>query len=142
MSCDTIVCSIYVSFDTIVCSFYVSCDTIVCNIIWGAGSFDPICTAVCDRCDSSITCRLCRLETHSYGRLLHPRPALQGVRLAVAHSPVAIGNVGGRLEGLSMVAHRASGNKIDNIMVVKEFIIFCVIKHHSGSPITIGNLIW
>ena len=67
---------------------------------------------------------------------------VQGVRLAVAHSPVAIGNVGGRLEGLSMVAHRASGNKIDNIMVVKEFIIFCVIKHHSGSPITIGNLIW
>ena len=81
---DTIVCSIYVSFDTIVCSFYVSCDTIICNIIWGAGSFDPICTAVCDRCDSSITCRLCRLETHSYGRLLHPRPALANAALRTA----------------------------------------------------------
>ena len=33
-----------------------------------------------------------------------------------------------------------SENKIDNIMVVREFIIFCVIKHHSGSSITIGNL--
>ena len=43
----------------------------------------------------------------------------QGVRLTVAHSAVAIGNVGGLLEGLSMVSHRASGNKIDNIMVVK-----------------------
>ena len=41
-----------------------------------------------------------------------------------------------------MVAHWASGNEIDNIMVVRDFIIFCVIKHHSGSPITIGNLIW
>ena len=64
------------------------------------------------------------------------------VRLAGSHSPVAIGNVGGLLEGISMVAHWASGNKIDSIMVVREFIIFCVIKHHSGSPITIGNLIW
>ena len=67
---------------------------------------------------------------------------MQGGRLVVAHSPVAIGNVGGLLEGLSMVAHQVSQNKIDNIMVVREFIIFCVIKHHSGSPITIGNLIW
>ena len=65
----------------------------------------------------------------------------QGVRLAVAHSPVTIGNAGGLLESLSMVAHRASGNKFDNIMVVRLFIILCVIKHHSGSPITIGNLI-
>ena len=54
---------------------------------------------------------------------------------------MAIGNVGGLLEGLSMVAHRASGNKIDNIMVAREFIIVYVIKHHSGSPITMGNLI-
>ena len=53
----------------------------------------------------------------------------QCVRLAIAHLPVALGNVSGLLEGLSMVAHRASGNKIDNIMVVREFIIFCVIKH-------------
>ena len=36
----------------------------------------------------------------------------------------------------------ASRNKMDNIMVMREFIIFCTIKHHSGSPITIGNLIW
>ena len=34
-------------------------------------------------------------------------------------SPVAIGKVGGLLEGLSMVAHRASGDKIENIMVVR-----------------------
>ena len=65
-----------------------------------------------------------------------------GVRLAVAHSPVAIGKVGGLLEGLSMVAHRASGDKIENIMVVRELKMFCVIKHHSGFPITIANLIW
>ena len=85
-----------------------------------------------------------------FGLVFAPRPilgtdafsVLQGVCLAVTPSPVAIGNVGGLLEGISMVAHRASGNKIDNIMVVREFIIFCVIKHHSGSPITIGNLIW
>ena len=65
------------------------------------------------------------------------------VRLAVAHSPLVIGNVGELLEGLSMVAHRSSRNKIDNIMVVREFIIiFCVITHPSSSPITIGNLIW
>ena len=38
-----------------------------------------------------------------------------------------------------MVAHWASGNKIDNIMVVRSFIIFYAIKHHSCSPITIGN---
>ena len=57
-----------------------------------------------------------------------------GVRLAVAHSLLVIGNVGGLLGGI--------GNIIDNIMVVREFIIFCAIKHHSGSPITIGNLIW
>ena len=44
--------------------------------------------------------------------------------LAVSHSAVAIGNVGGLLEDLSMAAYRASGNKIDNIMVVREFIIF------------------
>ena len=55
---------------------------------------------------------------------------------------MAIGDVGGLLEGLSMVAHGASGNKMDNIMVVREFITFCVIKHHSSSPMTIGNLIW
>ena len=27
-----------------------------------SGRFDTICTAVCDRCDSSTACRLCRLE--------------------------------------------------------------------------------
>ena len=32
--------------------------------------------------------------------------------------------------------------KIDNIMVVREFIIVCGIKHHSGSPITIDYLIF
>ena len=33
---------------------------------------------------------------------------------------------------------RPSGEwgKIDNIMAVREFIIFCVITNHSGSPIT------
>ena len=44
------------------------------------------------------------------------------------------------LEGISLVAHQTSENKIENIMAVREFIIFCVINHHSGSPITIGNL--
>ena len=48
----------------------------------------------------------------------------QGVPLAVAHSPGAIGNVGGLLENISMVAHRASGNKIDNIMMVRELYHF------------------
>ena len=67
---------------------------------------------------------------------------MQGVHLAVNHSPVAIGNFGGRLECISMVAYRAIGNKIDNIMAVRTFIIFCHIKHNSDSPITIGNLIW
>ena len=43
---------------------------------------------------------------------------LQGVLLVVTHSPMAIGNFDGRLEGIiSMVAHRASENKMDNIMV-------------------------
>ena len=28
---------------------------------WGAGGFDTILTAVCNRCDSFTTCRLCRL---------------------------------------------------------------------------------
>ena len=55
---------------------------------------------------------------------------------------MAVGNVGGRLEGISMVDRRASGNKIDDIMVVRKFIILCVNKHHSGSSFTIGNLIW
>ena len=41
-----------------------------------------------------------------------------------------------------MFDHRASGNKMNNIMVVREFIILCAIKHHSGFAITIGNLIW
>ena len=52
---------------------------------------------------------------------------------------MAIGNFGGLLEGISMVAHRASETKIDNIMVVGEFIISGAIKHHSSSPITIGK---
>ena len=42
--------------------------------------------------------------------------SFQDVRLAVVHWPVAIGNLGGLLEGISMVASR---NKIDNIMVVR-----------------------
>ena len=43
----------------------------------------------------------------------------QGMHLADAHSPVAIGNLGGRLECISIVAYRAIGNKIYNIMVVR-----------------------
>ena len=44
----------------------------------------------------------------------------QGVCLAVAHSPMAIGNFSGLLEYIySKIAHRASGNKINNIMVVR-----------------------
>ena len=74
--------------------------------------------------------------------ILFINTAEQGVPLAVAHSPGAIGNVGGLLESILMVAHRANGNTIDNIMVVRELIIFCTIKNHSDSPITIGNFIW
>ena len=40
----------------------------------------------------------------------------QGMRLEVAHSPMAIGNFGGRLECISMLAYQAIGNKIDNII--------------------------
>ena len=29
----------------------------------GVGGFDTICTAVCNHCDSSTACRLCRLES-------------------------------------------------------------------------------
>ena len=54
---------------------------------------------------------------------------------------VVIGNFGGLLERIPMVAHGASGNKIDNIMIVRELKNLCAIKYHSGSPITIGNLI-
>ena len=62
------------------------------------------------------------------------------MRIAVAHMPVAIGNFGGLLECISMVAHQTFGNKIGNTMVVRLFIIFCSLKHHSDSPITIGTL--
>ena len=37
------------------------------------------------------------------------------------------------LESISIVSRQAIGNKIDNIMVV---------RHHTCSPITIGNRIW
>ena len=62
--------------------------------------------------------------------------------VSVAHSPAAIGNFGGLLEDISIVAHQACGNKIDNIPVVRAFIIVYAIKHHSGSLITIGNIFW
>ena len=39
---------------------------------------------------------------------------VDGVHLAVAHSPVAIGNFGGRLERVLMIAHGAIGNKMNN----------------------------
>ena len=35
----------------------------------GAGRFDTICTAVCDRCDGFTACRLCRLEPYRLCRL-------------------------------------------------------------------------
>ena len=35
---------------------------------------------------------------------------------------MAFENLGGLLEGISMVAHQASGNKVDNIMVVREHV--------------------
>ena len=66
--------------------------------------------------------------------LIHPQ------RLAVPHASVAIGNFSGLLKGNSMVVHWANENKIYNIMVVREIIIFCSINHHSGSPITICKL--
>ena len=47
------------------------------------------------------------MEKECYKEKVQP----QGVRVA--------GNLGGLLECISMVAHRAIGNKIDNIMVVR-----------------------
>ena len=44
----------------------------------------------------------------------------QGVLLTVAQSPSPIVNFGGLLAGISMVVHRASGNKMDNIMFVRK----------------------
>ena len=41
------------------------------------------------------------------------------MHLAVAHSPVAIRHFVGLLENISMVAHQASRNNIDNIMAVR-----------------------
>ena len=41
----------------------------------------------------------------------------QGVRLAVAHTPVTIGQFGGLLECIS----KATGKKFDNIVVVRSF---------------------
>ena len=78
-------------------------------------------------CNIMVTRRQQALECDYCNQWQH-RICEQGVRLAVAHSPVAIGNVGELLEGLSIVAHWASLNKIDNIMIVREFIIFCVIN--------------
>ena len=62
------------------------------------------------------------------------------MHLALAYSHVAIGNFGGLLEGISMLTQRANGIKIDTIIFVKLFFIFCVIKYHSGSPITLDNV--
>ena len=58
-------------------------------------------------------------------------------------SPTVIGNFGGLLEGISMVAHQTSGNKMDNIMFVRTCIIVCSINHYtqSGSPITLGVVV-
>ena len=53
---------------------------------------------------------------------------MQGVILTVAYSHTAIGNFGGLLDGIAMVAHRASVNKMDNIMFVRTFIIFSSIN--------------
>ena len=84
-----------------------------------------VCSAVPVECYVLYPCCVGLLAV-MYGRRLFfsvftitKRRDMQGVRLAIAHSPVAIGNVGGLLEGLSMVAHWASGNKIDNIMVAR-----------------------
>ena len=55
-----------------------------------------------------------------------------------------IGYVGGLLEGVSMVAHQASGGKMDKYYVSCENLLFSVpltIKHHSGSPITLGFVV-
>ena len=62
------------------------------------------------------------------------------MRLAVAHLPVATGNLGGLLECTSMVAHWASGNKIRQYYGCKIIYDFCSIKHYSNSPITIGTV--
>ena len=59
------------------------------------------------------------IHTRNHCYLQCTRSTPQGVRLAVAHSPMAIRNLCGLLECISMVAHRAIGNKIYNIMVVR-----------------------
>ena len=38
-------------------------------LLLGAGGFDTICTAVCDRCDSSTACRLCLALVHAIDHL-------------------------------------------------------------------------
>ena len=61
--------------------------------------------------------------------------------MSPTHSPVMSENFGVLSEGIWMVAQRVSRNNIYNIIDVREFIISCAIKHHSGTPITIGNII-
>ena len=55
------------------------------------------------------------MDSHAY----HCQHTPQGVCLAVPHSSVVIGNFCKLMEGISMVAHWTSGNKIGNIMVVR-----------------------
>ena len=57
------------------------------------------------------------------------------MRLAVAHSAMPIGNVGGLLECLLMVDHRASGNK----MVVREFMGYDTNIGDSGNKLSGGQ---
>ena len=70
----------------------------------------------------------CYIPWNAKWRLL-----FQGVHLAVAHVDWKFWWAIGR---------HFSRNKIDNIMAVRELKNAGAIKHHSGSPITIGNLIW
>ena len=57
--------------------------------------------------------------------------------LTAVHSPVAIGNFDMLLEDILMVAHKVSENKIDNIMVVKEYIIFHAINPRQSAILNI-----
>ena len=43
-----------------------------CHVCVGVGGFDTNCTAVCILCDSSTTCRLCRLEQQHIASLVYP----------------------------------------------------------------------
>ena len=78
----------------------------------------------------------------------HENSISEVYKLKKSHKPKCFGEkklcifCGTYIEKQRKLSCMVNENKIDNIMVVRDFIIECAIKHHSSSPITIGNLIW